>query len=69
MSTEHTLGDILHDISERLETIELKIDQMLRTQHLVIQAYRQEPPQPPPLYAPHEQTRSSPGNTQTPRHD
>lgn len=51
MSTEHTLGDILADISERLEQIETKLDQVLRAQHLVIAAYRQEPPEPiyPPI--------------------
>lgn len=58
MSTEHTLGDILHDISERLEQIETKLDQVLRAQHLVIAAYRQEPPEHAPLYTDEQQSPS-----------
>lgn len=45
---ETSLSAILADLTERLERLEIKIDQVLRAQHLVIAAYRQEPPEPLP---------------------
>lgn len=47
---QNSLSAILADLTERLDRLEIKIDQLLRSQHLVIAAYRQEPPEPLPVW-------------------